>query len=178
MRKTSVALAVVLLFALVVAGCARNDTTITTKVKAKMALDDAVRGQQIEVTTKDRVVTLTGNIDSEAAKEKALEIARSTEGVEGVSDMISVRTVAGTGEAPDSDRRLGVKIDDAGITMRVKSQLLDDPNVKGLKIDVDTREGVVYLTGDVRSDAERNRAISIARATEGVRDVQANLRVS
>jgi hyperosmotically inducible protein len=68
-------------------------------------------------------------------------------------------------------------MDDAGITAAVKGKLLDDPTVRGLEIDVDTREGVVYLTGTVRSDAEKDRAIDIARSTKHVRDVQADLRI-
>jgi hyperosmotically inducible protein len=59
--------------------------------------------------------------------------------------------------------------------MSVKSKLLDDPLVKGLKIDVDTREGVVFLTGAVGSDAEMEKAIQLAKETNGVREVKANL---
>ena len=59
--------------------------------------------------------------------------------------MISVREAAGNGNAPEPSRSLGEVVDDAGITMAVKGRLLDDPTVKGLRIDVDTREGVVYL---------------------------------
>ena len=61
--------------------------------------------------------------------------------------------------------------------MSVKSKLLSDDLVKGLQIDVDTRVGVVYLTGNVGSDAERDQAVKLARETEGVKDVQANLTV-
>jgi osmotically-inducible protein OsmY len=50
--------------------------------------------------------------------------------------------------------------------------------VKGLKIDVDTREGVVFLTGSVTSAKESDRAVEIARATDHVRDVKPNLVVS
>jgi len=81
-----------------------------------------------------------------------------------------------TGEAPDPNRTVGERIDDAGITMRVKARLLDDPIVRGLQIDVDTRDGVVFLTGSVVSEGERKQAIQLARTTEGVKGVEANLR--
>ena len=55
-----------------VTSCALTDTGITTNVKAKFVADDLVKSSQLEVTTKDGVVTLTGNVDSEAAKSKAL----------------------------------------------------------------------------------------------------------
>ena len=59
--------------------------------------------------------------------------------------------------------------------MSVKTRLLDDPQVKGLRIDVDTRDGVVFLTGAVGSDVEKQKAIQLAKETKGVRDVQSNL---
>lgn len=157
--------------------CAATDPGITTKVKAQFAADDIVKASQIDVDTKDGVVTLTGNVDSMAAKDRALQLARDTEGVSSVVDMIAARTASGNANAPDSDRTVGEAIDDAGITVSVKGQLLDDPLVRGLQIDVDTRDGVVFLTGEVNSDAERQQAIQLAENTDGVRDVQANLTV-
>ena len=81
---------------------------------------------------------------------------------------------SGTGDAPEPSRTAGEHIDDAAITTRVKARLLDDPIVKGLQIDVDTRDGVVFLTGSVSSDVERKRAIELARTTENVKNVVAN----
>jgi hyperosmotically inducible protein len=155
--------------------CATTDTGLTTKVKSKLAADQNVNASLITVETRNKVVTLTGNLDSQAEKDKALELARNTEGVVSVVDMIGVRTAQHEGDAPSPDRSLGDKIDDAGITMKVKAKLLDDPLVKGLKIDVDTREGVVYLTGTAGSAAERDKAIALAREAEGVKDVQPNI---
>ena len=157
--------------------CASTDMGITSKVKAKFVADDVVKSAQIEVKTTDGVVTLTGNADSEEAKSRALELARGTAGVVKVVDMISARGASGSGDAPEPARTAGEAIDDSGITMSVKGRLLDDPLVKGLRIDVDTRDGVVFLTGSVGSDAERQKAIQLARDSKGVRDVQANLTI-
>ena len=125
--------------------------------------------------TRNGVVTLTGNADSEEAKNRALEPATNTKGVVSVVDMIAARRASGSGDAPEPERTIGEAVDDTGITITVKSRLLDDPQVKGLRIDVDTRDGVVYLTGSVGSESERDKAIQLARDTKGVRDVQANL---
>ena len=158
-----------------VTACAMTDTGITTNVKSKFLADDVVKSSQIDVATKHGVVTLTGNVDSEEAKQKALELARATTGVRNVIDMISAREASGSGDAPEPSRSLGETVTDSGITMSVKSRLLDDPQVKGLQIDVDTRDGVVFLTGSVGSDAEKEKAIQLAKETKGVRDVQSNL---
>ena len=158
--------------------CTQPDAALTAKVKAGMAVDSSVKASQIEVSTKDKVVTLTGNLDSQAEKDRALEIARSTNGVANVVDMIAVRTGAESADAPDPTRTVGTHVDDAVITAAVKSRLLEDPQVKGLKIDVDTRDGVVFLTGSVGKPEEIDRAVEIARATEHVRDVKPNLVIS
>jgi hyperosmotically inducible periplasmic protein len=157
--------------------CTHSDTVITAKIKASMAADSTVKASEIEVNTDHKVVTLSGNINSQAEKDRALEIARSTSGVANVVDMLSVRTGSAEGNAPDPDRSLGERIDDAGITAAVKTKLLDDPQVRGLKIDVDTRDGVVFLTGTVRTQAESDRAVEIARGTEHVKDVKPNLTI-
>jgi hyperosmotically inducible periplasmic protein len=159
---------------LVVSCTQTTDAGITGLIKTKLAADDRVRASEINVDTTDGVVTLTGNVDSQEAKDQALKLAKETSGVKDVKDMISVREGSASGDAPDPNRTVGEHIDDAGITMRVKARLLEDPTVKGLQIDVDTREGVVYLTGSVPGDAEKKQAIEIAKTTEGVKDVQAN----
>ncbi|HKQ98623.1 MAG TPA: BON domain-containing protein [Candidatus Polarisedimenticolia bacterium] len=158
--------------------CAQPDSVITAKVKTKLAADSSVSAAQIEVSTEKHVVTLTGNINSIDEKERALEIARKTQGVAQVVDMLAVRTGAESGDAPDPSRTLGEHIDDATISAAVKTRLLGDPTVKGSTIDVDVREGVVFLTGSVRSQEESDRAVELARTTEHVRDVKPNIVVS
>lgn len=159
-------------------GCSRPDSVVTAEVRARLAADTTINSSELEVATDKKVVTLTGNLNTQAEKDRALDIARATTGVENVVDMISVRTGDISGNAPEPDRTLGGQIDDATITAAVKSRLLEDPQVKGLKIDVDTREGVVFLTGSVRSQQESDRAVQVARGTEHVKDVKPNLVVS
>jgi hyperosmotically inducible protein len=158
-----------------VLSCGTTDMGITANVKAKLAGDEIVKASQIDVKTTDGIVTLTGDVDSEKVKERAIELAKATTGVASVIDMIAARTASGNGNAPEPERTIGEKVTDTGITMSVKGRLLDDPLVKGLGIDVDTRDGVVFLTGSVGSDAERQKAVQLAKDTKGVRDVQANL---
>jgi hyperosmotically inducible protein len=75
-------------------------------------------------------------------------------------------------------KSVGNVIDDATITARVKTSLLNDPAVAGLKIDVDTFKGVVTLSGAVKSKAEADTAIALARRTTGVVDVKSTLQVN
>jgi osmotically-inducible protein OsmY len=68
-------------------------------------------------------------------------------------------------------------VDDATITTRVKTSLLNDPDVGGLRIDVDTFKGVVTLSGAVKTAAERDKAMALARKVGGVTDVRSTLQV-
>jgi hyperosmotically inducible periplasmic protein len=74
-------------------------------------------------------------------------------------------------------KTVGETIDDATITTRVKTALLNDPQVAGLKIDVDTTKGIVTMSGIVRSRDEEQRAVQIARGVPGVQDVKSTLQV-
>ncbi len=60
------------------------------------------------------------------------------------------------------------KASDGTITSKVKSRLTGDPEVSAHRIDVDTIDGVVTLSGTVRSDAERTEAVHLAATTTGV----------
>lgn len=74
-------------------------------------------------------------------------------------------------------KSVGEAIDDATITTRVKTALLNDPDVGGLRIDVDTFKGVVTLSGRVKSKDEEAKAIALARKIGGVTDVKSTLQV-
>ena len=68
-------------------------------------------------------------------------------------------------------------LEDGALTAKIKSKMALDDTVKAYEIDVDTKNGVVTLTGTVKTRAERERALLLARETEGVRNVIDNLKV-
>ena len=74
-------------------------------------------------------------------------------------------------------KTVGETVDDATVTTRVKTALLNDPDVGGLRIDVDTFKGVVTLSGAVKTAAERDKAIGIAKRIGGVTDVKSTLQI-
>ena len=193
-----------LIIALAAIGCAQTDPGITTAVKGKLAADDVVKSYRIDVDTKDHVVTLNGAVDTPAARERAVQLARNTDGVRDVVDRLTVTPgVTPTtgvddkaqGEAKEATRDTDRKVDDAqkkagetadkvgdaaanaALTSVVKTKFLADTTVSGLNIDVDSNKGVVTLTGNVRSAAEKQRAVKIARETEGVKSVVDRLKI-
>jgi hyperosmotically inducible protein len=74
-------------------------------------------------------------------------------------------------------KKTGTVLSDAEITSAVKTKLLADKTVGGLKIDVDTSKGVVTLTGPVNSAAEKAQALKLTKATHGVKSVVSKLTV-
>ena len=69
-----------------------SDAWITAKVKAAILAEPGLKSLQINVDTKDATVTLSGNVDSDMLRDRAKQIAMSTEGVKNVVDNLSVKT--------------------------------------------------------------------------------------
>lgn len=84
-----------------------------------------------------------------------------------------------TGEAAaEAAREAAPIVTDAGITAAVKTRLLADPDVSGMKIDVDTKDKLVTLKGSVASAAQASKAERLAAATPGVTRVVNELKVN
>ena len=214
------------LIALTAVACAETDPGITTAVKSKLAADDVVKSYRIDVDTKEHVVTLSGAVDTPAARTRAVELARGTDGVRDVVDRLTVspgatpttgvddKVQGAAAEAArdadrktdDAQRKAGEKTDEAkrdadrktddaqrkagdaadgvgdaaanaALTSKVKTKFLADTAISGLRIDVDSNNGVVTLTGTVPTAAEKTRALQVARATDGVKSVVDRLKV-
>jgi len=69
---------------------AAHEAALTTKIKAKMALDDSVKARTIDVSTDGSTVTLSGTVGSVAEHDRALALAKETDGVSSVIDRLKV----------------------------------------------------------------------------------------
>jgi len=152
-------------------GCAKSDSGITTSVKSKLVADDVVKARNIDVDTADKVVTLSGEVRSPEEEAQALQLARNTDGVANVVDRLEV--VPDAPAPPPSDNAFT----DASTTAEVKAKLLADSVVSGLRIDVDTKDHIVTLTGTVKSAVEKRKALELAGAVSGVTHVEDQLKV-
>jgi osmotically-inducible protein OsmY len=68
-----------------------NAGGLTAKIKAKMALDDVVKALDLDVDTSGTIVTVSGRVRSDAQRQRALRLARETDGVTKVIDRIQVQ---------------------------------------------------------------------------------------
>jgi len=66
----------------------------------------------------------------------------------------------------------GEYVDDSVITTKVKAAVMNEPSLKSAEINVETFKGVVQLSGFVRSQADINKAVEVARSVSGVKSVK------
>jgi hyperosmotically inducible protein len=167
--------------AMVLVGCSQSDSGITSSVKSKLIGDEVVKARHIDVDTHDRVVTLTGTVQSPIEESRAIEIARDTKGVADVVDKMSVAS-SEPGAAPTTGLTApapGVRsaVGDTTITTDVRARLLADSDVSSQKIGVDTHDGVVTLSGTVATLEQKSKAVELAGKADNVVRVEDNLLV-
>lgn len=80
-------------------------------------------------------------------------------------------------DAKQAGNEVADKVSDAVITTSVKAELVKDPNLSALKINVDTAAGRVVLQGSAPSPAARDQAMRLAQAVKGVVSVDNQLKV-
>jgi osmotically-inducible protein OsmY len=83
-----------------------------------------------------------------------------------------------TNSAKEQASKAGQAIDDTAITAAVKAGILAEPGLKVLKIDVDTKDGQVTLTGSADSVENVQKATQVANGVQGVRSVDNRVAVS
>ena len=83
-----------------------------------------------------------------------------------------------TDKAREQTAKAGQAIDDTAITAAVKAGIVAEPGLKVLKIDVDTRDGLVTLTGSADSAENVRKATQVASNVQGVKSVDNRMAVS
>jgi len=144
------------------AGVVIDDAAITTSIKTQLTMDKDTKARQINVETQKGIVQLNGFVDSSAARSEAEKIAAGTDGVKQVRNNLEVRA---------ADRPAGEVVDDAVITGKVKAALVGDKRTSALRVDIETNDGEVQLSGFAKNQAEKDAAVTVARAVTGVRKV-------
>ncbi len=71
----------------------------------------------------------------------------------------------------------GEYVDDSVITTKVKTAILNEPDLKVAEINVETFKGAVQLSGFVSSQAAANKAVEVARGVGGVKSVKNDMRI-
>jgi hyperosmotically inducible protein len=144
------------------AGEVVDDNTVNASVKAALIENKRTKAHDINVETYKGVVQLSGFVDTAAEKDEAAKVAAGVSGVKSVNNSISV----------GGKTSMGTKLDDTVMTGRVKAALMDASDVKSGQINVETKSGVVQLSGFVNSAAMKEKAGEVAAGVSGVKEVQ------
>lgn len=145
-----------------------DDTNASWSIKSAMtrASDHWLAGVDVEV--RDGVVLLAGTVPREVDRQLAECLSWQPASVRMVANEIEIA------RAPTTRDYLR----NGWITQQINTRFLGDGEVRSANINVDTHNGVVYLTGLARSEEERERAAAHAAAVEGVERVVVFLRLT
>lgn len=147
-----------------------SDAWVLAKVKAALLFRKNVSALQTDVDVKSGIVTLRGEAASGAQRDLTTEYVKD---IEGVKDVKNEMTVSGSPAKKETSKKetLGDKIDDASTTAQVKSALLLQRSTSALRTKVDTKNGVVTLTGRAENAAEKDLVTKVVSDIKGVRKV-------
>lgn len=143
-------------------GTMMDDSSIETAIKVNLrAADPALRDAHINVVSFNRVVLLVGQVPTQDLKNLATRVARNTNS--------SIKTVHNELEVAGATSFLS-RSNDAWLSTKLKTLMLADPTVSGLRTKVVTENGVVYLMGLVTQE-EADLAVNLVSSTQGVTKV-------
>ena len=143
----------------------KSDAWISTKMKTTLLFHRSVSAMT-EVNTKDGIVTLKGDADNQAQKDLTTEYANDIDGVKDVKNEMTVsKTVKKT------HNTVGEKIDDASITALVKMTLLYHRSTSALNTKVETKHGVVTVSGKANESAEKDLVSKLVNDAKGVKSI-------
>jgi len=145
-----------------------QDMYITSATKMRLLADEKTPALDINVDTRNGVVTLFGTVPTAAAKEAAESDARKVSAVRRVVNELEV--------VPHAVKER-VQARDEDLKDQVKKNLENRQDLKDASIDVEVRNGVARLTGTIKSEQQRLAAAIAARSTPGVRAVHDDLRM-
>ena len=139
-------------------GSQLDDNSIVIRARRTLGTADSIPdSSNINVTSYNRMVLLTGQVSSDAVKQQAEQLIKDTPGVRDVQNQIRL----------SHSTSLITRTRDSWITTKVKTQLLADGDVAGLNIKVVTENAEVFLMGLVQGP-EADKAVEIARHVDGV----------
>lgn len=157
-----------------------KDAWISMKIHSQFVPEDVLEGSNIDVDTLQGGVTLSGTVPTEAARARALAIAKATEGVKTTTDKLRIgpaESAIDPAMLREAGRKTGRLLTDGWVKSKIHAQFIPERTLEDSNIDVDISMGGVTLAGTVKSEAGRARAVAIAKATAGVKSVKDALKI-
>src|SRR5664280_930773 len=144
----------------------QTDDRIESSAKKSYVFKHYLTDDAIKTESKDGVVTLTGTVAEESHIGLASDTVSGLPGVKSVDNQLTVK-----GETPD-------KHSDTWIALKVKTALLFHRNVRATKTDVNVKDGVVILSGEASSIAQKELTTEYAKDIDNVKEVHNQMTVA
>lgn len=171
-----------------------SDTAITARVKAALFAEKNLSAMDVNIETKNGVVQLAGFVDSADQQERAAKVAQTVEGVKEVKNDLRLAAAVGavtgaatgavggvldtvTGTAKNATSETKRVFSDSTITAKVKTALIGEKDLSAMDVNVETKNGIVQLSGFVESKDQQDRANKVAQSVDGVKEVKNDLRL-
>jgi hyperosmotically inducible periplasmic protein len=131
---------------------------------------------EIKINTDTRSTAEKATSAAKAGTEKAAN--KTAEGVGVAADKTGEAVGTAADKTKDAADKTASAASDTWITTKVKAKLTKDKGLKGSKVEVSTTGGTVMLSGTVTSEAQRTRAVTLAKGIKGVKDVDDKTTIS
>lgn len=160
-----------------------SDAWMALKIRSRLLVKANVSATTTKVAVQDGVVTLSGTAKNAAQRDLTEAYTKDIDWVKAVNNEIVVQDTGAMASndrtyAKDDDKQtMGEQIDDASITSQVKFALLSHKSTSALKTKVVTTDGVVRVTGDAKSDAEKSLVTKLAQDVRGTKSVTNDMTV-
>lgn len=154
------------------------DAALVAKVQTKLDASRTIEGSEIEVEANKGVVYLSGRARSDRAKDQAGHLAESTYGVRDVKNKIIISNAETVGDKVENTIvDVSRAVSDVWITTKVRSMILFHSDFIGSDISVETKEGVVRLSGQVENEDLKETLTAEAEDIRGVKKVLNQTRI-
>ena len=145
-----------------------NDVNAERAIKARLKRAEGFKLKGVNVDVREGIVLLAGNVPRQEDRIEAERVAWSAPRVDQVGNEILIKDKQGVIR----------NAKDGLLTTSVKTRLTADKYVKSRNLNVESHDGVVYLLGVARNQAELERAAQIASETRGTREVVSYVKVA
>lgn len=146
----------------------QEDSIITNSIQSQIKDNATLSNLNITVSTKRGVVKLSGNIDSDSQASSLVELAESTIGVK---DVDTANLKVKSSQQPWKDTLITAKVKGTFI----REEVFGTKDIASINLSVETKNGVVYLTGAIDNKEQIANAIKLIRGIKGVKKVIYNV---
>ena len=143
-----------------------TDDRIESSAKKSHTFKTYLKDDSIKTESKNGAVTLTGTVANSSHKSMAEDTVEGLPGVKSVDNQLKIK-----GESP-------AEHSDGWISTKVKTALLFHRNVRATKTDVNVTDGVVTLSGEASSIAQKELTTEYAKDVEGVKEVKNEMTIA